>query len=177
MPSWEDEPLADLAKRPLTKEEERAIGPVNWNKLTGVPFKYLDHVMFARMDGVRLVTPPKPSPYANIVVQPLGASDTGMMQLAHKMDYFNLYLLENQGVLDPSRWDVIVRHKRPSGIKRVLASVLPHIEYSVYFAGYFDEAESQDEIEELLENEPYIYAYDQERLGFEDWIMDFNPPI
>lgn len=175
MPEWEDDALAELAKRPLTKEEYQAASQMSWDALTGVPFKYLDHVPFARMEGTQLISPPKPSPYANIIVQQLGTPNTAIMQLAHKMDFFNLWLLEQQGVFK-GEFDVIIRHKKPGGIKRVFAAVLPHFEYSVYYEGYFDDV-TQSEMEVLLEDEPYIYLYDQDRRGLEDWIMDFRPPI
>jgi hypothetical protein len=173
MSSWEDEPLAELAKRPLTKEEIKAVNQLSWD----VPVRYLDHVPFAKMEGNRLVAPPRPSPYANIIVQPLGSSETAFIQIAHKMDFYNLWLLEVQRVLDRRRFDVIIRHKRPSGLKKLLASVLPHLEYSVFYSGYFDEARNQLEIEVLLENEPYMYLYDQDRRGLPDWVMDFTPHI
>ncbi len=124
--SWEDEPLAELAKRPLTKDEEKAIKQAGWNDLKNVPCKYLDRVAFSKMEGTHLIAPPRPSPYANIIVQLLGSSETAFIQIAHKMDFYNLWLLEVQGVLGGTDFDVIIRHRKPSGIKKVFASVLPH---------------------------------------------------
>lgn len=176
MPSWEDEPLADMVTRPLTREEYKTLNQFKWDDLAGVPLKYVDHFPFARMEGARLIAPPRPSPYANIVVETLGSAATGMIQIAHKMDFYNLWLLEVQGALK-GEFDVIIRHKRPDGIKRLFASILPHLEYSVYYKGYFDQAATKAEILQLLEELPYIYLYGQNREGLSDWIMDFNPQL
>jgi hypothetical protein len=136
---------------------------LDWKKITGIPLRYVSHIFFARIENDNVIAPPPPDPYANIFVEaPELAGDT-LIQVSHKLDFYNLWILNEKGLLEDDEVEIIIKHKRPTGMKKLMAAILPHLEYSVFNRGYLEAIHDPKQRDFAAEQKPYIYLYDQER--------------
>ncbi len=132
-------------------------------KLAGIPLRYVSHTFFARMENDDLIAPPPPSPYANIVVEAPELQGEAAILVSHKVDFYNLWILNEKGLLENDELEIIIKHKPPAGIKKLMAAILPRLEYSVFEGGYWEAIHDPEQRDSALEQEPYAYLYDQER--------------
>lgn len=140
------------------------ITEVDWHNLVGVPMRYVSHNFFAKIENDDLVAPPPPSSYANIIVETPKLPKGGLIQVSHKIDFYNLWILAEKELLIDEGFEIIIKHKPPTGIKKLMASILPHLEYSVFNRGYLDSILDTEKFDVLFQQKPYIYLYDQERI-------------
>jgi len=110
----------------------------DWKKISGIPLRYVSHTFFARIENDDLIAPPPPSPYANIVVEAPELPSHALIHVADKVDFYNLWVLNEKGLLEDDVLETIIKHKPPAGIKKLMAAILPHLEYSVFNRGYLE---------------------------------------
>ena len=147
----------------MSESDETMIKNLDWKDIAGISMRYVSHIFLAKMQNDELIAPPPPNPYATIVVEAPELPNTSVIQVSHKIDFYNLWILNEQGILDNEDVEVIIRHKSPAGVKKFIAAILPHLEYSVYYRGYLEALHNPEEHDFAFETEPYIYLYDQER--------------
>jgi hypothetical protein len=136
---------------------------LDWKEFAGIPLRYVSHTFYARMENGDLIAPPPPSPYANIVVEAPELPGEAVLKVSHKMDFYNLWILHEKELLEEDGVEIIIKHKPPAGIKKVMAAILPRLEYSVFRRGYWEAIHDPEQRDFDLEQEPYVYLYDQER--------------
>ncbi len=147
----------------MSESDEPTIKNLDWKDIAGISMRYVSHIFLAKIENDELIAQPPPSPYATIFVEAPELPNMPFIQVSHKIDFYNLWILNEQGILDNEDVEVIIRHKSPTGMKKLMAAILPHLEYSVFYRGYLEALHNPEERSFALETEPYIYLYDQER--------------
>ena len=136
---------------------------VGWDIMKNIPVRYVEHEFLA-MIGEELVAPPPPLPYAYINVKAPELPDIVTVPVSHKVDFWNLWVLDSEGVLTDEKTELIIRKVSPKGLKRLAGAILPSLDYSVYFNGYLNSLHSDEENREFaLGTEPYLRFYGHER--------------
>jgi hypothetical protein len=136
---------------------------LHWKNIAGIPMRYISHTFFARIENDHLIAPLPPNSYANILVEAPELPNTAIIQVSHKLDFYNLWILIEKEILHDENVELIIKHKPPSGIKKLMAAILPHLEYSVFYRGYLEAIHDPQNRIFALRQEPYAYMYDQER--------------
>ena len=134
-----------------------------WKKIAGTPLRYVSHIFFARIENGDLIAPPPPDPYANIFVEAPELPSDAVIRVSHKLDFYNLWILDEKGLLENDEVEIIIKHKPPTGMKKLMAAILPRWEYSVFNRGYLEAIHDPEQRDFALEQKPYLYLYDQER--------------
>jgi hypothetical protein len=93
------------------------VNNLDWKKIAGIPLRYVSHSFFARIDNGNLIAPPPPSPYANILVEAPELLGEGVIQVSHKVDFYNLWILNERGLLENDVLETIIKHKPPAGLR------------------------------------------------------------
>ncbi len=135
---------------------------IDWNIIENIPVRYIEHEFLARMEDEELIAPPPPFPYAYINVESPNLPDIVTVPVSHKIDFYNLWILKENSFLDGA-FDVVIRRRKPDGIKRAFSAIMPSLEYSIYYMSYFDDLHDSERCVEARLQEPFIYLYDQER--------------
>lgn len=147
----------------MSGSDEPMIMNLDWKDITGIPMRYVSHIFLAKIENDELIAQPPPSPYATVFVEAMELPNVPFIQISHKIDFYNLWILNEQGMLNNEYVEVIIKHKPPDGMKKLMAAILPHLEYSVFYRGYLEALHDPEERDLALETEPYVYLYDQER--------------
>lgn len=113
--------------------------PSSLNALEGLPLRYVEHEFYGSVVDYRAIAPPPPSPYAVVMVESPEHEEPVVIQVAHKLDFYNLWILDKRKLLiHPDQQEIIIRYKPATGLKRLLKSILPVLEYSLYERGHFE---------------------------------------
>jgi hypothetical protein len=147
----------------MSETDEPMFMYLDWKYLIGIPMRYISHIFLAKIENGELISQPPPSPYATVFIEAPELPNASIIQISHKIDFYNLWLLNEKGILDNEDVEVIIKHKPPTGMKKLMAAIFPHLEYSVFYRGYLDALYDPEERDLALETDPYIYLYDQER--------------
>jgi hypothetical protein len=135
---------------------------VPWKLMKDIYLKVVKCTPFASVKNGTVVGPPMPNPYALLGVEMtmLGDSpDAYVMAVTHKLDFYNLWLLLERGILENDETELLVMYKPVKGIKKIVPSIFPSLAFMVYPSGTFDGLRSPYE----CDDKPILYLYGNER--------------
>ena len=138
---------------------------IAWKLIKGVCFRVTNCTVFSKVINDEVVGPPTPSPYALLTVEMLmdyGAgltTDPYLMPVAHKLDFYNLWLMTERGILESDDHELMVIYKPVTGIKSLVSSVYPTLAFMVFPAGQFMSMPSPFD----PGMEPLLFLYGNER--------------
>lgn len=115
------------------EKEDVLIGKnLPFEDVLGQPMMYLSHVLFAHMEGKEVVSASVTMPYALLTLDISKNIPSAMFAVVHRIDFQNLYRLQEEGFLDKEKYQVVVMYKPAIGFKKIFAGILPKLEYQVF---------------------------------------------
>lgn len=138
---------------------------VGWEIIKNIWVRYVEHEFLARIEGEEFIAPPPPFPYAYINAESPDLSDIVTIPVSHKIDFYNLWVMKENLLLEGA-FDVVIRRRKPHGIKAIFSAIMPSLEYSIYPLGYFEDLHDPKRCIAAELRQPLVYLYDQERITY-----------
>src|SRR5258705_2583561 len=101
-------------------------------------------------------------PYAIVEVTASKSPKPVVLAIAHKLDFFKLWMLYKEGCLTNS-YDVFLYYRPARGLKALFKDILPCIEYSVFMKG---DITNEEWIELGIKRVLLLYGQEREMDGF-----------
>ena len=106
--------------------------------------RYVNHVFYAEVVNDEIIPPPIPHPYGVLIVESPKLTEQLAINIDHKIDFYNFWLLVDKGLHDIPEWEVLIRYKPVKGLKGLVKKMWPKLEYLVFTRGQLEKLLSDD---------------------------------